>query len=189
MSEKNKKIDRRRRKNREAIHQAIVAIVLEESLDAATMERIAEKADIARSTLYTFYSNREEIVESVLEELMNYAAEKSLKIAASGTVIDAFGRTLDLYFDLYSKYPMEMTLSYNVQKVRLKKLEPAHGLFMSELMKVFVDLKKEDRLRLGDPGRSLRALSIVALPTLNLVSELPEGRELFNEMVTGYLLK
>jgi AcrR family transcriptional regulator len=59
-------MDRRRRKTREAILQAFVRLFFERGYDAVTMEAVAAAADVGRSTLYTHFRRKEELLTTSL---------------------------------------------------------------------------------------------------------------------------
>jgi AcrR family transcriptional regulator len=59
-------MDRRRRKTREAILQAFVRLFFERGYDAVTMDAIAAAADVGRSTLYTHFPRKEELLAASL---------------------------------------------------------------------------------------------------------------------------
>ncbi|HXC56241.1 MAG TPA: TetR/AcrR family transcriptional regulator [Rhizomicrobium sp.] len=60
------KPDRRTEKSRKALLGAFVAILLEEGYAAVTVERVAARADVGRSTFYTHFTGKEDILRQAM---------------------------------------------------------------------------------------------------------------------------
>lgn len=57
----NKPLDRRQRKSREAIQNALLALLRDKPLDEITISELAIKADVNRKTFYNNYHNIQEV--------------------------------------------------------------------------------------------------------------------------------
>lgn len=58
--------ERRKLENREEILQAALSVFTEKGFHAASMKEIAEKADFATGTLYSFFESKEELYKDLL---------------------------------------------------------------------------------------------------------------------------
>lgn len=67
----NQTIDRRKLKTRKALHQSLVALVLEKGYDAVTISEIAENADLGRATFYLHYKDKDELLIEMMNALVN----------------------------------------------------------------------------------------------------------------------
>lgn len=65
------RVARRQRRNREALVHAACAVMGEKGIDAATMQEIAERADVATGTVYNYFKSKDELAVAVLEEMMH----------------------------------------------------------------------------------------------------------------------
>lgn len=63
----DKKIDRRINRTRRALREAMLSLILEKGYDAVTVDEIAERADVSRSTFYLHYRDKEDILLENLE--------------------------------------------------------------------------------------------------------------------------
>jgi AcrR family transcriptional regulator len=63
------KEDRRIQRSRDALHQALVALVLEKGYEAVTIKDIVERANVGRSTFYAHYDSKEDLLTNGLAEL------------------------------------------------------------------------------------------------------------------------
>jgi AcrR family transcriptional regulator len=61
--------DRRVRKTRAAIQQALVGLILEKGYDAVTVTDIIERADIGRSTFYAHFTDKHDVLDDSIREL------------------------------------------------------------------------------------------------------------------------
>ncbi|HEX4292903.1 MAG TPA: TetR/AcrR family transcriptional regulator [Rhizomicrobium sp.] len=60
------KPDRRTERTRAALMSAFVAMVLADGYDAVTVERVAERANVGRSTFYMHYTGKEDILRQAM---------------------------------------------------------------------------------------------------------------------------
>ena len=65
----NPAVDRRVRRTRKQLRDALVALVLERGWDAVSVKNVCERADIGRSTFYVHFADKEELLLSGFDEL------------------------------------------------------------------------------------------------------------------------
>ncbi|GAB2953244.1 TetR/AcrR family transcriptional regulator [Nonomuraea fastidiosa] len=61
--------DRRVRRTRRLIQEALVALILEKGYDAVTVTDIIERADVGRSTFYAHFADKQDVLFSNLDQL------------------------------------------------------------------------------------------------------------------------
>jgi AcrR family transcriptional regulator len=61
--------DRRVRKTRRVLHEALVTLILERGWDAVSVRDVCEKADVGRSTFYVHFADKENLLLSGFDEL------------------------------------------------------------------------------------------------------------------------
>jgi AcrR family transcriptional regulator len=61
--------DRRVRKTRRLLHDALIGLILERGWDAVSVRDVCEKADIGRSTFYVHFADKENLLLSGFDEL------------------------------------------------------------------------------------------------------------------------
>ena len=61
----------RQERNREALVQAGLSVMSEKGIDAATMQEIAERADVGAGTVYSYFKSKDELAVSVIERVMH----------------------------------------------------------------------------------------------------------------------
>jgi AcrR family transcriptional regulator len=72
MQKEVKSIDRRARRTRRFLKEALFALILEKGYDAVTIEDITQRADLGRTTFYLHYRDKEELL---LESIDAIAAD------------------------------------------------------------------------------------------------------------------
>jgi len=70
------RVDRRKRRNRQALIDAAYQVMGEKGFDAATMLEIAELADVGAGTVYNYFDSKDELAVCVMEQVMQRLAER-----------------------------------------------------------------------------------------------------------------
>ena len=68
LAESNKKTDARVRRTRDALGDALVALMQEKPFDTITVQDVLERANVSRSTFYSHYSDKDDLLMSDAEE-------------------------------------------------------------------------------------------------------------------------
>jgi AcrR family transcriptional regulator len=68
-------IDRRAARTRKALHQALMSLILRKGYDAITVQDLIDEADVGRSTFYSHYTGREDLLRSGFQALRAKLAE------------------------------------------------------------------------------------------------------------------
>ncbi|MGB8818762.1 MAG: TetR/AcrR family transcriptional regulator [Rhizobiaceae bacterium] len=64
----------RQERNREALVQAGYTVISEKGIDSATMQEIAQLADVGAGTVYSYFKSKDELAISVMERVMHNLA-------------------------------------------------------------------------------------------------------------------
>jgi AcrR family transcriptional regulator len=70
------KPDRRVQRTQRSLHEAMLSLLLERSWDEITVQDICERADVGRSTFYTRYESKEQLLASGLDNLRAMLQER-----------------------------------------------------------------------------------------------------------------
>lgn len=62
--------DRRVRRTRRALHEALIALVLEKGYERISVREILDRADVVRSTFYAHYQDKDALLFSCFEEML-----------------------------------------------------------------------------------------------------------------------
>ena len=80
-----KKTDARVRRTRDALGDAMVALMLEKPFDSITVQDVLDRANVGRSTFYTHYSDKDDLLMSDAEEFFEAVA---MSLSARGDKSD-----------------------------------------------------------------------------------------------------
>ncbi|MCR2821665.1 TetR/AcrR family transcriptional regulator [Lederbergia panacisoli] len=69
------RVDRRRIKTQETIKNAIIELISEKSFADITMHEISDKANVSRGTIYSFYVDKFDLLEKLIEEHLHEMEE------------------------------------------------------------------------------------------------------------------
>lgn len=67
---------KRVKRTRKRLKKAALDVFSEKSIDAATVEEITEKADLGKGTLYQHFTDKEEIVVTLVDEAVEHLIER-----------------------------------------------------------------------------------------------------------------
>jgi len=76
--------DRRVRRNRRQLQNALVDLLLERPYDELTIDLITDRADVARATFYAHYRDKDALLASVTEHLVEELTAEVLPLALEG---------------------------------------------------------------------------------------------------------
>jgi len=100
---------RRAGKTRTKLLDAALAVFTEMGVDAASIEKITEKADVGKGTFYRHFADKQQLLQALIEE----AIEKlSVRIADSTNVPGTLEKVLERLFDEHAEFFLQHTPQY-----------------------------------------------------------------------------
>jgi AcrR family transcriptional regulator len=78
---KESKDDRRSRRSRRLIVDALLALMLEKRYDRITVQEIIDRADVGRTTFYAQFRNKEDVLASEVERVLGLLHEQHIVTA------------------------------------------------------------------------------------------------------------
>lgn len=130
----NAHVDRRVRRTRIAVANALFALMLEKEYDRITVADIAERADIVRSTFYMHYADKEDVLRTGVDAVRDWATRMAPRDRR-------FGFSLPLYAHCCDVRPV-------MRKIAVRQ---TWALMQSLFMRILGELIRAE-LR-GAPGR------------------------------------
>jgi AcrR family transcriptional regulator len=100
MNEVAEKIDRRKRRTRNALRKALMELIVEKSFDAITVHDICDRADISRAAFYLHYKDKEDLLFSSMKDVYDDLVATSEALATNGQLALAiYNCDLDILCD------------------------------------------------------------------------------------------
>ncbi len=81
----NEKGDRRARRTRQLLNDALFALILEKRYDKITIDDIVERADVGRSTFYAHFQDKDALLSDGLERLLAVLKQQAAEEHKIGT--------------------------------------------------------------------------------------------------------
>jgi AcrR family transcriptional regulator len=72
----DKQLDRRVRRTRQALQDALISLILEEGYDSVTIEEITNRADLGRTTFYLHFRDKEALLLQAVDSIAEDFIEK-----------------------------------------------------------------------------------------------------------------
>jgi AcrR family transcriptional regulator len=98
------KTDRRSRRSRRLIVDALLALMLEKRFDRITVQEIIERADVGRSTFYAQFRNKEDVLQGEIERVFGQLHERHA--AATAEPADRLLPSLELFRHVQETKPL-----------------------------------------------------------------------------------
>lgn len=97
--------EREREQRREEILNAAQKIFFEKGLQSATMDEIAEAAELSKGTLYLYYSSKEDLYLAVMMRGLDILHEMFVKsISDASSTMDAIRQLGFTYYEFFQKH-------------------------------------------------------------------------------------
>lgn len=120
-----KQLDRRVRRTRIRLRDALIQLILEKGYDNITIQEITDTADLSRATFYLHYKDKDELLASSLEEMFDELMDsvKDLMLRRKLELVDGDAPSLpafkhvEEYADLYKSLLGEKGVSSVINRI------------------------------------------------------------------------
>jgi len=137
---KKKRMQKRAKKTRKKLKKAALNVFSEKSIDSATVEEITEKADVGKGTLYQHFTDKEEIVATLVEEAIDHLIEHIQSYeGAPENLEDMLEHLLNAHYGFYINSKEEFLLLFQgklllkLQSETLDELEKPYLRYLEEI--------------------------------------------------------
>jgi AcrR family transcriptional regulator len=145
-----KKTDARVRRTRDALGDALVALMQEKQFDTITVQEVLDRANVSRSTFYTHYSDKDDLLMSDAEEFFEAI---SMALSAHGDKSDRVFPVSEFFTHLSDVQPFFKAL---VKSGRYQEnMELARGHFARGIERRLSELPRA----LSIPAKELPAIA------------------------------
>lgn len=120
-----KPLDRRVRRTRVRLRDALIKLILDQGYDNVTIQEITDTADLSRATFYLHYKDKDELLASSLEEMFDELMDsvKDLMLRRKLELVDGDAPSLpafkhvEEYADLYKSLLGEKGVSSVINRI------------------------------------------------------------------------
>lgn len=181
--QKKKKLLKKQQIKRKAIINAAIDVFSNNGFHKAKISHIAKLANVADGTIYIYFENKENLLVSAFDELMEeILAEMKVGIASEKSALDRFTKFIDLHVDIFTRRPaiarflaIELRQSPDFYEL-YPSYNPLKG-YISFIEEIIVDAIKEKSIKAVDP----KALTVIIFGTIDfLLTEWSTKKQAFS---------
>lgn len=185
---RSNKVARRRDRMRRELLDVAARRFVEKGAENVAVEEIIEEAGIARSTFYSFFANKEQLIEDIARPFFELGIAKlqGLNECKTDELMEGI---LTIYLTLWRRDANALLLSQYMGGKYFPLVRDLHNRFVDQLSKLFERLEEADLLRNDSAGYTARLMSRTVVSTLRIYSDDPEFESLFKNTMHGQLLK
>jgi len=169
--QKKKKLLKKQKIKRKAIIDAAIDVFSHNGFHKAKISHIARLANVADGTIYIYFENKENLLVSAFDELMEeIIAEMKEGISTEKTALERFTKFIDLHVDIFTRRPaIARFLAIELrQSPDFYELYPSYNPlkeYISFIEEIIVDAIKEKSIKDVDP----KALTVIIFGTIDFL--------------------
>ena len=146
-----------------AIAHAAAKLIFQQGYNETSVSQIARKTGIGKSTIYDYFSSKEEIILALLDEPLAEVRQKAEKIGASSVdVIQRISQILEMHLDILLRdKAFIFKLSFEFQRLPLDvqaRHEVKRGAYQDLLMALIEEGIQDETFRPVDPDIAMKTL-------------------------------
>ncbi len=182
------KIARRQSRTRDRILAESARLFLARGFDSVSVDHIVAAAEIARSSFYRFFPNRDQVLASIIRPVFEsgVAAMSGLGGRPPRQVVDAI---FDIYLQLWTSGPEALRLATRMGGSYFRLFADVHAQFRQDLTALLRRIEGTGILLNDNGDYSARLIARSAVPVLEVYRDDPRIETLFRQTMRGLLLK
>lgn len=181
------KVRKRQSRTRQRILDESAHLFIAKGFENVSVEEIIDAAEIARSSFYRFFSNREQVLANIIRPVFEQGVVELEKIA-SGDPADVMSGIFGTYLTLWNSSPDALRVSTRVGGVHFYLFEDIHSVFRSRLAELLESIEPSGIFINDSADYTGRLLARSAVHVLEVYSREADFAELFHKTMTGFLL-
>lgn len=181
------KVRLRQDDTRTRILRESAALFVSSGYENVSVEQILAAADIARSSFYRFFANREEVLSSIIRPVF-VAGLAHLEAIAAGDSRGVLRGIFDAYLALWHASPDALRLSTRTGGIYFELFRDLHMPFRERITALLRLVEPEGLLLNGNAGYTARLIARTAVPVLEVYHRDSRFADLFRSTMSGFLL-
>ena len=181
------KIRNRQNRTRQRILRESARLFIQKGFENVSVEEIIEAAEIARSSFYRFFSNREQVLANIIRPVFELGV-RELEAIDSDDAERIMHGILQTYWDLWQASPDALRVSTRVGGVHFDLFRDIHDTYREKLTRLVERVEPSGILRNGSAEYTSRLIARSTVPVLEIYSNDPDLENLFYKTMKGLLL-
>jgi AcrR family transcriptional regulator len=182
------KVASRQSRTRERILAESAQLFLARGFESVSVDNIVAAAEIARSSFYRFFSNRDEVLASIIRPVFE-GGLAIMKDVVRQPADQALDGVLGMYLELWRRGPEALRLATRMGGAYFRLFEDVHGAYRRDLTELLRRMEPTGLLVNGSGDYTARLLARTAVPVLEVYAKDPRLESLFRQTMRGLLMK
>jgi AcrR family transcriptional regulator len=180
------RVAQRRQRMRQNVLRVGARMFLDRGIDNVSVEEILEAADLARSTFYSFFTSKRDLLFHILDPVFQsgIAHMRALKGMAPADVVYGI---IDMYPMLWERYGEALFL--RIGRGEFKLIEKTHNQYVAVLDQLTSSVEAAGILRNGSAAHTQRLIARCAIDVVRVYRNDPDFKRLYRTTMEGMLLK
>ncbi len=181
------KVRSRQNRTRQRILVESARLFTANGFENVSVEEIIDASEVARSSFYRFFSNREDLLAQIVRPVFERGREMlaAAPVGDAGAVMD---HILHVYLSLWRDDPDAMRVSTRVGGVHFSIFRDVHEAYRTELLRLLEQVAAAGILLNGDARQTGGLIARIATRVLETYADSPRLEELFIASMRGLLL-
>lgn len=181
------KIRSRQNRTRQRILRESARLFVERGFENVSVEDIIAASEIARSSFYRFFDNREAVLSQIVQPVFEHGA-RLLARRPEPEPAKALDHIVQTYLQLWRDSADALRVSARVRGVNFSLFREGHNGYRQKLMHLLERAEKAGLLRNQDADLSGRLIARTAIPMLEIYAGRADLEEIFTNSMRGLLL-
>lgn len=181
------KIRSRQSRTRQRILDESARLFIAKGFENVSVEDIIAGAEIARSSFYRFFSNREQVLANIIRPVFEQGIVE-LDSISTRSPEQVFTAILNMYLNLWKSSPNALRVSTRVGGVYFYLFEDVHLLFREKLAAALTTIQASGIFMNQSADYTGRILARTAIPVMEVYAHESEFEKLFYQSMRGFLL-
>lgn len=181
------KVRKRQGRTRRRILDESAHLFIAKGFENVSVEEIIDAAEIARSSFYRFFSNREQVLANIIRPVFELGVVELETISADEPVVVMSG-IFDTYLKLWNSSPDALRVSTRIGGVHFYLFEDVHAVFRQRLAALLERIEPSGIFINGSADYTGRLIARTAVHVLEVYSPEPDFADLFHKTMQGFLL-
>ena len=182
------KIRKRQGRTRQRILDVSARKFVEHGFENVSVEDIIEGAEIARSSFYRFFANREEVLTSMIRPVFENGLIELEAIDSDDPLVIMTG-IFDTFLNLWQSNPDALRVSTRVGGVHFYLFENVHRAFREKVATLLDAIEPTGIFLNGSADMTGRLIARTVVSVMEVYASDPDFEVLFHKTMNGLLLK
>ncbi|MCB2107694.1 MAG: TetR/AcrR family transcriptional regulator [Rhodobacteraceae bacterium] len=179
------RIAQRRERMRTSVLRTAARIFLERGISGVSVEDILAQADLARSTFYSFFTSKRDLLKHIFEPVFQTGAVHMRGLSGLTPAQQVYG-IIDMFPMLWEQFGDALLL--RIPNNEFELIEKAHNAYVGALHDRLVEVERAGILRNTSATYTQRLIARSAIDIVRVYRLDPNFKQLYRSTMEGMLL-